>query len=570
MHYPMILKYQYSYIISGNFYKPAVREYYQLFDESMGFKMVSVEAVTDIRVEIEGVGADGIDVVYKYSRYKNPGTNDSDTEVIEEKRTLKKGEDAFFVCVEKYWSYARGAENGPATLSVSLISYEDMLRELLEESKKNAFTAIKTARVLIDEEMYGIAFEMLKGTQRASYPLGLCYEKGYGTEVDLDMALNIYLEDGGSESDRGIERIFLARGKRINLDSVKKTVLYCNKGDFKRAYNHAVIPLKKNDNTLEDMRKNVELNVLAFLETGRPFNDPFNSPTSTMADLATYYDLINDRPEEEKPSYHTVEWEDDPYDGGHFRRDIYHNDLIVKTLQGEAEKNDPIALGALLVQFGLSDITSDFSDFMLDNGDEIRQRLFELTEKGGDDEAGMAGYFLGLHHERVAKKANECYRNNSYIVRDKKYTYTGEDVEKDCEAFLARFDINPDLEMGKKLNAMHDLYQAWCRTAVHTEEERENIRQLESFIVYLYNIRRERMMEREEENRKKALRFFEASLARGFHLSVCHLTNEIIEEKGKGALEILERHENFIPRFNNKNYSHAQKYHELLDKLRKE
>ena len=43
--------------------------------------------------------------------------------------------------------------------------------------------------------------------------------------------------------------------------------------------------------------------------------------------------------EEEKVKYHSVEYEDDPYDGGSFRYDIYHDDLIVKTLQKEVSKN---------------------------------------------------------------------------------------------------------------------------------------------------------------------------------------------------------------------------------------
>ena len=54
------------------------------------------------------------------------------------------------------------------------------------EVEKDKYNASGVANLLIKEEMYDIAFNMLIGTEKHSYELGLCYEKGYGTEVDLD------------------------------------------------------------------------------------------------------------------------------------------------------------------------------------------------------------------------------------------------------------------------------------------------------------------------------------------------------------------------------------------------
>ena len=54
MKYSMILKYTYSYTSSGNNYKEAVWEYYQLFDEKQKSTMFSLGSVpTDKAVTVE-------------------------------------------------------------------------------------------------------------------------------------------------------------------------------------------------------------------------------------------------------------------------------------------------------------------------------------------------------------------------------------------------------------------------------------------------------------------------------------------------------------------------------------
>ena len=558
MKYPVILKYTFSYICSGNFYKPATSEYYQLFTNLNDSRMVSIQTAVYEKVNLEKYSDDEISFSYKYSKYLYPNSFVADSELIEEAYTLKPGEEVSIICVYKYWAYASGAENGPATLTVKWISYEDFIKEVIEKSKASKYDAIDVASALIKEEMYDIAFNMLIGTEKHSYALGLCYEKGYGTEVDLDKALENYLYCFGYDRDRGIERIFKARGREIKIDKVKETILYLNLGDYYSAYNNAEIPTEIADNTLEEIQTNIELNVISFLELGRPFNDPFQHHTDNMAKLAAYYDVINNIPEEERPKYHTVEWEDDPYDGGSFRYDIYHDKLIVETLQKEAKKNDVIALGCLLIQFGINP-NSDFSSYLVNNLDEIIQRLVEIAKNGNDKDSGMAYYFLGLYYERVAKKALENY-DKEYYIKDKKYMYTGDNIEKDLEIYLKENGIKLEENLLPVITTLDDLYR---RTPKNSEEEQK----LANFIIYLYNKNYEKLSKMEKEHLSIATKYFEKSLEKGFHIAIAHLAKKISEEYSKEeALKILEVHKKFIP--TNLRYSSADKYHDLLKKLR--
>ena len=323
MKYPVILKYTFFYICSGNFYKPATSEYYQVFTNLNESRMVTIKDPVYEKVNLEEYSDNEIKFSYEYTRYLYPDSFVSDSELIKESYVLKPGEKESIVCVYKYWAYAKGAENGPARLTVEWISYEDFIKEIIEKSKENEYSAIDAAAALIKEEMYDAAYNMPLGTKKYSYELGLCYEKGYGTEIDLDKALENYIYDHGYDRDRGIERIFKARGREITLDEVKETMIYLSIGDYLKAYSNAIIPTEKSDNSFEEMRTNVELNVIKFLELGRPFNDPFGHRSDNMSKLATYYDVINNVNKDEIPQYHTIVWEDDPYDGGEFRYDIY-------------------------------------------------------------------------------------------------------------------------------------------------------------------------------------------------------------------------------------------------------
>ena len=567
MDYPLILKYEYTYIISGNYNKPATYVFYQLFSNEGNWKMITrLDSVSEKnKVDIIEMKDDEVTFSYNYIRYTAPNTFASDSEVIEEVRTIKKGEEVSINCVETYWAYARGGENGPALMKIKWISREELMQGLAETAKEDSRWAEKTARFLIDEGQYAEAFALNSAVESNTLTLGLCYEKGYGVEMDLDKALEIYLSVRGYDAERGIERVFKARGKTIKFDDVKKTILHYNLGHYRSAFANAVIPTEIGDNTLEDLRKNVELAVLLFLEIGRPSNDPFQHPSDDMSRLAAYYDAINNRPLEERPKYHTVEYEDDPYDGGSFRYDIYHDDLIVETLKKEAEKNDVIALGCLLVQFGHGNSDSDFCGAIKTGHEELVEKLIAVANEGSEYEQGMACYFLGLYYETLAKKAENNYGYDS-DVKDKTYTYTGKDIEKDLDDYLARKNKGVKEPLRKEVWSLRNEHRYLVS---RKPEEKEEIRQLENFIIYLFNQNRAKYTKLHDESIEKAINYFQISMDKGFHLAVPHLAKKIIEEKSvQEALEILEAHEKYIPYFNSRSYCAAAKFHDLLKELR--
>ena len=69
MKYPVILKYTFSYICSGNFYKPATSEYYQLFTNLNDSRMVSIQTAVYEKVNLEKYSDEEISFSYKYSKY---------------------------------------------------------------------------------------------------------------------------------------------------------------------------------------------------------------------------------------------------------------------------------------------------------------------------------------------------------------------------------------------------------------------------------------------------------------------------------------------------------------------
>ena len=180
------------------------------------------------------------------------------------------------------------------------------------------------------------------------------------------------------------------------MNNIKQTIIYEQKGEYRKAYGSAMIPIEMDGNTLEDMRRNVELHVVAFLEIGRPSNDPFYGRTHDMHHLALYYDMINNVPKEEQKKYYEVRTENDPYDGGTNDYHIFYNNLIIETLQKEALENDVIALGCLAVQYT---IDPQYSSFKLENIEDIIQRLLYIAEYSNRKDSGMAYYFLGRYYE---------------------------------------------------------------------------------------------------------------------------------------------------------------------------
>lgn len=472
MKYPIVLKYNYSYISSGKYYNEAVREYYQLFTDSKNFETFAFGFTpTDILLTVKEVSENEISCEHTFSIYSKSYTFSHDRETITNSFVLKKGEAIESKCYDTYWRYASGGENGPATLRVEWITYDQFYDECLESVKESNSNAIRFASHLIKTGEYDTAFKILDAADEECYELGLCYEMGYGTEIDLDRALNIYLKQRlNGYADQGIERIVeKLENKKIKLDSVKKTVILERLGQYKAAYSNAKIPRELGDNDPSDLRRNVELSIIWFLTLGRPYNDPMSyiaPPTShTTRHLAEYYDLVNGVPENERKVYYKRWEEHDEYEGGTNTKERFYEENIIETLRAEAEKGDIIAQAVLAIQY--YDKVDDHAHFA------------ELLDGCKKEEKGLGYYFLGLYYNYAAQKA---------------------ETEQDCLA-----------------------------------------------------------------NTEKALSFFERSLNKDFHLAVAPLADEIVKEHPQLALEILQKHEPYIPYIQ---YSFTEKYYDILEKLR--
>ena len=221
MNYPIILKYKYSYICSGNYYKPDERIYYELFKNINDFYIISLNNCTDRLIKIDKYSNNKLEFLYQYVRYIKPNTFEKNSELISEKHTLKLGEEVTIKCVETYWAYARGGENCPAELTVKWITYDELIKDCFEEISDDSSKKRNFAAFLLKEKQYDQAFEMLSSINMDSYELGLCYENGYGTEQDLTKALRIYLKKLGFDSERGIERVvFKLYKKRIKFEKI--------------------------------------------------------------------------------------------------------------------------------------------------------------------------------------------------------------------------------------------------------------------------------------------------------------------------------------------------------------
>ena len=116
-----------------------------------------------------------------------------------------------------------------------------------------------------------------------------------------------------------------------------------------------------------------------------------------MEQLAKYYDMVNDIPENKRPMYSKEFEEYDPYNSDTYSYVRYYSDKIIATLQKEALKDDVVAIGVLIIQFNKE----------IDNEEELVKKLIELSKVGEEKE--QASYYLGLYYERKVKdetKAN--------------------------------------------------------------------------------------------------------------------------------------------------------------------
>lgn len=406
MKYPIVLKYNYSYISSGNYYKEAVWEYYQLFTDSKNFETFAFGFTpTDILLTVKEVSENEISCEHTFSIYSKPYTFSHDHEVITNSFVLKKGEMIESECYEMYWRYASGGENGPATLRVEWITYDQFYDECLKNAKMDSGNAIRFASHLIEAEEYDTAFGLLEATGEDSNELALCYEMGYGTKIDLHRALNMYLKRNNPTSAEGIERIILKlEGKKIVFDDVERAALLEKLGKYKEAYYCAEIPRKLEGHEPETLRRNVELTIIRFLTLGRPYNDPMRYPAAetshTTRYLAEYYDLINGVPENERKTYYKTWEERDEYEGGTNTKERFYEENIIETLRAEAEKGDIIAQAVLAIQY--YDKVDDHAHFA------------ELLDGCKKEEKGLGYYFLGLYYNYAAQKAEteqDCLAN---------------------------------------------------------------------------------------------------------------------------------------------------------------
>lgn len=558
MDYKLVLKYDYSYVSSGNYYKKAERVYYQLFEDENRSSMLALGFTpSDKVVDVKSISEDKITFTHTYSMYKNAYKFDKEHMTVTNTYTLKKGEAVDCECVDMYWAYANGGENSPAVLRVEWIEYSQLLDECLSAAREDGSMAKSFASYLIEQGEYDLAFELASGISYNTYPLGLCYENGYGTEADVDRALKIYLSCNGYDCERGIERIIKRLdGRDIKMDDVKRTVLNERTGNYRTAYHTATIPRAFDDNTPAEMRRNVELNILKFLTLGRPFNDPFGRPTHNMHYLAEYYDLINGVPENERKVYWRTWEEKDEYEGGTNTMQRFYEEEMIETFRAEAEKGDIIALGVLLIQFYNK----------IDDHDVLAEKLLMQAKCGPKQDSGMAYYLLGLYHDTAAKECRDNYSTD--YSRNKTYTYTGTDIEGDIKRYATENGIvrNTDLE---QLWALDKRYSSlrWSVNEGAGEEIAAEFAAVQNYMIHLYQKLYDKYSRLYDEHTKKAFSCYEIAYELGFHLAAAPLAEHYEKLHGKKALALLERHEAYIPYID---CSVTQKYYAVLERLRKD
>ena len=550
MKYSMILKYTYSYTSSGNNYKEAVWEYYQLFDEKQKSTMFSLGSVpTDKAVTVERFSENQIEFSYMYSIYSKPHTFAKTTEVVTERATLKRGEAVEIKCVDTYWRYASGGENSPATLRVEWIEYQQFWDECWVAAKQDKYKAADFARFLIKEGNFQSAFDLLVDAGRDCYELGLCYEKGYGTFVDINKALNIYLSVDDIACNRGIERIYnLLENTNKKMDKIKKTVLLEKMGRYKDAYYYATIPTEQGDNSLQDMRRNVELNITLFLTLGRPHNDPFGNPTHNVHHLAEYYDMLNGVAPQNKKVYWKTWEEDDHYDGGTITKERFYVEDMLETIRKEAEKGDPLAIAVLIIQH--YEKTEDHAS--------LADSLLKVAQNGN----GLAYYLLGLYHYNIAKTAKKQFEHD--YLDGLTYNYQGADIEADIKLYMKQNAIK-FYSLMELASTLKWEYNKIKRRLAEGENVSEMLEQLTNYLYYVATKNRQVNEPIYQQNDAKATEYFAQALKLGFHLAIAPLAPRIVENDPSGALAVLEEHEPYVPYIRD---TFTAEYYALLKQLR--
>lgn len=546
----IVLKYNYSYVISGNNYQTAERQYYQFLEEGKEPRPFALGYVpTDVTVKVTKFGKDEICCEHTFVAYTKPFTFAKDMEVFTNKFTLKRGQAFESKCCETYWIYARGGENGPAVLRVEWIDQEQFMDECQKEAQSSETKAEHFAQYLLSLKEYDRAFQMFCSLSSPCPGLALCYEKGYGTKQDLQKALELYVGMNSRRAEEGIERILNSFSeKRIAYDNVKKTLLLERLGKIKEAYSTAVIPTKMGDNSLEDMRHNVELNIVYFLSLGWPHNDPSYSHTHNVHHLAEYYDMINGVPESERPVYWKTWAEDDPYESGTITKELFDYTAILNTIRAEANKGDVLALGVLIVQFHRDHRVTDHA--------ELAEKLLAIAEKYRRGESNLAFYLLGLYHRTLAKEHFEFYEYD--CTEGHVLDYNGTDIEADIMAYANKYAFEPNSLLSRLRTK-----RAMIRGDSGRQREYHDVC---NYITYLYNKTKAEHSPLHQYHHNKAVEYFEIAERYAFHLAIAPLAKDIVEKYPETALHRLSLHEQYVPYIR----YFTDDYYRALKKLRGE
>ena len=387
-----VLKSNYSYISSGNYNKQVDYQFYQIFNDTDFISSFAFGSCPDEKVKIEAINEESIDVLYSYIKYSHPNTFCYDSESVTKHYKITKNKKITLESNYMYYNYATGGENGWAELELEWISYDDFLKEVLDEISTGEKKVSSFAHHLIKVGNYDLAFELLSNSKKDqhSYLLALCYEKGYGVEKNIDKAIEIYAHNSAYfPCKEGLERCLKEKeGRDVVVDYCKMMVLAEQFGIDKIVERYVHIPLSKGDNSPEELRRCMSKQVKYVLTNGRRSDN-----LEEMEKLAKYYDMMNDIPEKNKPVYSKKCYEYNPYEGDDDTYVRYYSELIVATLQKEALKNDVIAIGVLINQF-IKDI---------DNEKDLVNKLTELCESELCNEKDIAAHYLGLYYKREIK-----------------------------------------------------------------------------------------------------------------------------------------------------------------------
>ena len=241
---------------------------------------------------------------------------------------------------------------------------------------------------------------------------GLCYEVGFEKE-NKDFALETYYQyKDNLDCLNGLYRIINSDylyGSKVGLintkiDDVKMAILYMKVNKFDKVYDYLKyrIPKRFNhkdieigDNNVNDIRKLITIEVIRHFNRYLYNDSQYFNCIYPM--LATFYDDINNVTLNDRKVYYKVTEEKDHYDGG--TRDIIriYGEAIAETLQSEALKKDPLAIGGLIT----------YLSKYINNEFILVEELENIAHNGDTEDKALASFFLGkYYHDSNVDKSN--------------------------------------------------------------------------------------------------------------------------------------------------------------------